>query len=424
MGSELRDAADRVVWGLRPSLLVEALGSTAGRRRLLHTLADVDTPLAAVRPMTVAAGLPRLGTVESNVPILRRLRREAVREPDAFVAFPYDWRQPVEAVASRFADFAEAHLRRWRRNPLGGPEAMLSLVCHSMGGLVAQHFVDVLGGRDSVRTTITLGTPFYGSIRAVTAIAEGPAAPFGGMRRTMRDLARAFPSIYDLLPRYRCVVAGDGLRALTVADVASVGGDAGLAEAANARHARAAAARAKAGPGGLRARVGLAQPTAQTVRFDSGAAYPLFHHGGEDRGGDGTVARDAAAPAGAQPHYVPQKHARLATTAEAFEFVRAVLTERPLGEPLGDGFGVDLPEVVRPGEPFEVIVRLPPGVPATCVVTDTETERQVAVVEPRPRDGWQVAAVTLPSPGLYRADVKAGGFSAVGDLVLAIADLD
>lgn len=41
--------------------------------------------------------------------------------------------------------------------------AKITLVCHSMGGLVSRFFVERLGGSDRVRGIITLGTPHHGT---------------------------------------------------------------------------------------------------------------------------------------------------------------------------------------------------------------------------------------------------------------------
>jgi hypothetical protein len=171
----------------------------------------------------------------------------------------------------------------------------------------------------------------------------------------------------------------------------------------------------------VRARVGLAQPTAQSVSIRDGEATVHFELDGEDRAGDGTVPRDAAALAGVRPDYVPQRHSRLARTSDAFEFVRAVLTERTLGPPMGEGVGVGLPDVVEVGAAFEVSIQVPPGVPVGCAVVDPQSGRQVAAAQPVPRAGHQVVRLRLATPGLFRVDITAGGSAAVGDLVLALA---
>ena len=70
----------------------------------------------------------------------------------------------------------------------------------------------MLGGSSQVRTTITLGTPYYGSVKAAAILNTGRSAPLPSRR--LRALARTLPGVHDLLPSYRCIDDGDAVRRL------------------------------------------------------------------------------------------------------------------------------------------------------------------------------------------------------------------
>lgn len=84
----------------------------------------------------------------------------------------------------------------------------VALVGHSMGGIVARHYVQLLGGYDTVETVITLGAPHRGSVTSHLGL--GPAAkqlrPGSAYLRRLEESARpsrvrwiAYYSDLDLL---------------------------------------------------------------------------------------------------------------------------------------------------------------------------------------------------------------------------------
>ncbi|MEO3743874.1 hypothetical protein [Plantactinospora sp. B5E13] len=435
MGSELVDAdTGRVLWGLTdPRWYVSAWASGRG----LAALRVTEAELAGTGPVRVrATGLlrtpafaPVLRGVEPYRDLLRGVRA-AVAHPDAVVAFPYDWRLPVARSASALADVASAHLRRWRAHPEGRPDARLVIVAHSMGGLVARYFTSVLGGADLVRAMVTLGTPFFGAAKAVQLLAAGRGGPLPLPRQRLRELAVTLPGVYDLLPTYRCVDEGTGSRLLGPADIAAIGADVTLAEQAALTAGKLAGV--SEGPE-LHAVVGVGQPTVQSLRIRSGVVEPCHHTcepdgaGGlyrVDRMGDSTVYRDAAGGPGSRPAYLPQSHATLARSQEAVAHVRSVITQRPLGPPLGvppeEAVGVDLPDVVVAGEPFPVTVLAEDPAAVSCRVVDVTTEEIEALPRLAVRDGALAAVLALPRPGLYRVEAAGGSFSPVAQLMLVL----
>src|SRR3984893_2294747 len=83
--------------------------------------------------------------------------------------FPYDWRLSNQLNAQRLSERVVPLLERWRQST-SNPNAKLIFICHSMGGLVARYFLEVLGGRELVSKLITIGTPYQGSINALNAL--------------------------------------------------------------------------------------------------------------------------------------------------------------------------------------------------------------------------------------------------------------
>jgi pimeloyl-ACP methyl ester carboxylesterase len=274
--------------------------------------------------------------------------REIVNHDDAILEFPYDWRLSVAHNARHLATAAERHLAQWRSHRFGSRDARLVLVAHSMGGLLARFFTGVLGGGRDVRLTIAVGTPFQGSANAILTMNRGSGAPLPLPRKRLLELAVSLPSIYELLPSYRCVVQQDGLtRTLTAEDVSSLGGSSDLADAALRVHRILD----KVSVDNLRTMIGIEQPTVQSVRIRDGVAEPL-NYIVEDRevvdwSGDGTVYTQVAS-GGLEPIFaITQTHGALTRTPEVISALRFVLTKRRLGPPMGSGgVSISAPEVV------------------------------------------------------------------------------
>lgn len=431
MGSELVDTeSGETLWGLaNASWYCDAWTFGDALDRLAVTdeeRSGAHGRITATRLLRVPAFAPFLRGIEPYSKLLAGLRH-VTAHPDAVAEFPYDWRLSVAHNARLLADRADQHLRRWRDHSSGSREAELVLVAHSMGGLLARYFTGVLGGQ--VRATITLGTPFYGSVKAAVILSAGRGGPVPLPRRRLRRLSATLPGVHDLLPSYRCVDEGDSARRLSPADVGALGGDAELAREAFERRALLLDA-----GGEVHALVGVEQRTAQSLTLRDGTVQAGYYtcesaSGGGlsrvDRMGDSTVYRDAAAPAGirAAPLPLPQRHGAIAKTDEAIAFARAALTGRPLGPPLAGARALclDLPDIVGVGAPFEVRVTNtddPRGL--ACVVERSDPATPVAHPQLSRRDGAVAATVTFGRPGVYRVLVKGGGTSAVSDLVLAV----
>lgn len=438
MGSELVDAGTgTTMWGLADARWYCRAWVTGGSLKELAVTPEeregTVSRIRATRLLRTPAFAPLFRGIEPYSDLLTGLRRVTVHR-EAVAEFPYDWRLSIAHNAGELKQCAKQHLARWRAHRSGSRDAKLVLVAHSMGGLVARYYTSVLGGAELVRATVTLGTPYFGAAKAMVTLSSGSGAPIPLPRKRLRRLAATLPGMYDLLPSYRCVDVGGNKQArfLTASDVAAVGGNAELTTEAFARRDQLLAN----GTEGLHALAGVEQPTVQSLVLRDGLVEPGYYtcvdlpDGGvsrTDRLGDSTVYRDAAAPLGLQPSVLPQRHGAIAKTPEAIAFVRALLTQRPLGPPLAGvgALSLRVPDVTEIGKPFEVWVTNtdePTGI--GCVVENAD-----GVAPPRHQtlvreSGMLVARVTLREEGVYRVRVKGGGTSAVSDLVMVAPPAD
>jgi pimeloyl-ACP methyl ester carboxylesterase len=433
MGSALRDAqTSRLVWGLEnPLWYLKAWTLPDGLRALRLSDDEREGRYGRLQPaglLRFPAWAPRLAGFEPYTRLVREIRN-TVSDPEDVLEFAYDWRLPVEYNARLLAEASQRHLaerREARRSARReGRPPQLIMVAHSMGGLLVQALALIPGATDDIRTTITLGTPFYGSVKAAVILNSGRGGPVPLPRRRLRSLAATLPGLHDLLPTYRCLDNGSDIVNLTPGEVQALGGDRYLAEQSADFYKRLNRAQLV----GHHSLVGVRQKTAQSLRLVNGVVEPLYEAytevGGalvrKDVGGDGTVYRDSAAMVEGF-HEVVQQHGALPSTPEAVSLVRELVTA-PGGRPrplLGaGGLGMDAPDLVAPGEEFAVAVT---DIACVCSVYELSGTRPTAPLEvlvPRWEDGEPHVRLRLPRPGVYRIAAAAGGLSAVSQLVMA-----
>jgi hypothetical protein len=431
MGSELIETdTRRVVWGLS----VQACWRTWARPDGMTTLRVTSAELAghtgritARRLLTAPVFAPWLGGFEPYTRLVTAIRQVAP-SPKQVLEFPYDWRLPVEFNARQLARECAQHLADWRRTV---PSARLTLVAHSMGGLLARALTlrDIAAEAEfplDIGATITMGTPFYGAVKAVTILGNGrPGASIRSiLRGRMREAALTMPGVYDLLPRYRCLLRQDDACKLTTKDVGDIGASPELA-----RHAlEFGELLDQVEPAGHHAIVGVEQATLQSLTIDSGVVEGLnygYREGAtglvkERRNGDGTVYRDSADLGYIIP--LPQQHGALAKSPEAIAIVRDILTRgEHRGPRLGAGeIGIDPPDVVETGAEWTVeVTGVTSPSAARCTVTNLAAPWRVTSPRLERHDGSVQARVTLPEPGLYRLAIQSGGSSPVTQVVAA-----
>ncbi|WUH92851.1 hypothetical protein OG900_23915 [Streptomyces sp. NBC_00433] len=453
MGSELRDAEDgRLLWGISPRLLEQMWQNPLTLQDLHLTPRERAGSYGRVRAtalLRVPSWAPIFQGFEPYAALCRTVG-DAVADPRALLAFPYDWRLPVEYNGGLLAQAARRHLEAWTAAAASEPALRrlwdrpprLVFVAHSMGGLVTlaalERHRDLL---PDTRTVITLGTPFLGSAKAAVVLNgdRGSRIPRRVVRR-LQALAATLPGVHELLPDFRCVDRGLEAGRLDPPTVEAIGGDRELASAVQARQTRMRSPGAAALPD-HRAVVGVGQETVQGIRVDGAVVTPRFeafltHSDGHlrrdahgvperrDRQGDGTVYRDAAHRGAAGPVYLPVQHGALAGNETVLRYVHAVLTEYDdrVGPPMGSGeLGVVVPdEGVTAGDPWEVrVTGRTEAAGASCVLTDADTGRQVARGRLSARDDGLRATLAAPAPGLFRVSVTAGGVAPVTQLVMA-----
>lgn len=129
--------------------------------------------------------------------IVDTLARCGFRESDGSLRpFPYDWRRSNTLSATALAALLDSL----------PPDAEITLIGHSMGGLVARHYLE--SGRfrcrpafSRVRSLITLGTPHGGAPSALPAILGLDRKVFLSPSQVAQVAADPrFPAVYELLP--------------------------------------------------------------------------------------------------------------------------------------------------------------------------------------------------------------------------------
>ncbi len=231
MGSVLRDAHGDDVWELSAgSILKGVLGRLRGLKALQlpegigddHPGDGVTAP--ALMPdmhvipgiWTVTIGYDRLHkwfTDTFDIVEFDPNEPEQPAHPERpanFLRFPYDWRLSNRYNAQQLRKTVEPVLERFRSRP-GHADAKLVFVGHSMGGLVARYYTDVLGGHEITAKVITLGTPHRGALNALDSLVNGVRKGIGPIGLDLTGLARSLPTLHQLLPEYACIESPNGL---------------------------------------------------------------------------------------------------------------------------------------------------------------------------------------------------------------------
>jgi triacylglycerol lipase len=142
------------------------LGSKLGHARSVRAEVLATLREAFLMPRDLGPVVPDLRGDEDVVVLVHgflatagvfRPLRAALEEAGLGVAsFSYAPGRSVASVASQLADVV-------RKIPA---RARVHIVGHSMGGVVARHYVHHLGGHERVMQTVSLASPFHGTPRA------------------------------------------------------------------------------------------------------------------------------------------------------------------------------------------------------------------------------------------------------------------
>ncbi|MFE6842451.1 hypothetical protein [Streptomyces sp. NPDC057686] len=423
MGSRLADADGTAVWDLSGAALLRGLqtfGRSVTALRLPKDIGDGD-PGDGVVPVGLMPDLHALPgiwhPVDGYTDLLRWLERHfTLSVADNLLTFPYDWRLSCRFNAERLKGRIDLELERWRASAPERREARVVFLCHSLGGLVARHYVERLGGHEITRRLITLGTPHQGSVQALADLVNGsrPAGPDLGA------FARSLPSLHQLAPDYPCVTGPQGLA--YARDLPGLPGvDAALLADAARFHAdlRSAPPRSE-----LHAIAGGGQPTPAIASY-ADDRLTLRPEPGAAGSGDGTVPLLAALPADASGEGCPvtesftpyEQHGSLHHNRGVRDALRDLLGHTPPARrpehPAAARLGVQAPAVLAAGDPYEVTVTAPDAqLRLTAELRPADGGRPTARAL-HPLGGGRYAAVfPPPQPGAYRLTV--GPVTALG----------
>jgi pimeloyl-ACP methyl ester carboxylesterase len=416
------------VWGTSSQAIWQAISSGGGSIKALALTApddwrldDLGDGVTAPRLVEDLHIIPGLWKIDGYSGLLARLQADLGLDlGHNLFPFPYDWRRDNRASARRLQRLSLDWLKTWRDHS-GNDKAKLIFVGHSMGGLVARYFLEVLSGWKATRALISFGTPYRGSLNALGYLANGFAKGIGPLGINLSSTVASFTSLYQLLPAFECLDMGNGKleRIGEVDGVPNV--DAARArqslefyrEMSEAQQDNSKLDEYETTKYDIFPIVGIAQPTFQSARFERGRVTLLRTRGGKDESGDGTVPRVSATPLElSNAHreiFVSEVHASLQNFDAALVNLTGVLTgtqidlskvnfaPRTVSLDLDDVYAADA-----------VTIRAEPSgdVPVTATLVGTAPGAPVREVPlQRVGDGYEVTT-SLP-PGPYRVTVSA-----------------
>lgn len=355
--------------------------------------------------------------------------------PANFIEFPYDWRLDNRINAGLLKSLISKRLPQWQEYS-GNKNARVIFLAHSMGGLVARYYLEVLEGWPNCKALITFGTPYRGSVNALNFLANGYKKLFVDLTEVMRS----FPAMYQLLPIYKALlVDGEYTRVAEADEITGVGRE----QAADAlkfhREIEAKVNEHQAEPGYrdhgyvIVPVVGTRQPTMQSAVLTDGhltvgpeppaGIDPLLADG------DGTVPRASAIPIELSDAYrdsfTPERHGALQCNRAILNDLRGRLEQMqarglrevrgPQEDPVAEetaAVALDLDDLYLPDE--QVILR------ARLINAERSVGPLLARIEPvdapagdpvaareftEADDGWSLELTGL-GPGLYRTEVR------------------
>jgi pimeloyl-ACP methyl ester carboxylesterase len=395
LGSVLaRDGRD--VWAVSPGAAwraIRSLGHSADALELHGddpSIDDLGDGVTAPRMMPDLHLIPGLWSIDGYSHIRSSIFATFdMIDGENWFDFPYDWRRDNRVAARHLAERAPVWLNAWRERS-GNSSAKLVLVGHSMGGLVARHYLEVLEGWRDTRMLVTFGTPYRGSLNALDFLCSGFKKKIGPMGIDLTRLLRSLTSVYQLLPRYPVIDSGNG-ELTRVAETQGLPGvdPARAAAALQFHHDIDAAVENREGNAyALHPIVGILQPTDQSARLRDGSVTMLQTHSGTDSAGDGTVPRVSATPLELADQgreiYAPDQHGSLQNATGPLTQLIGLLSARPTSTFRSglSGFGLQIDDVFAADEPITAVVTSDdPAAAVTATIVDAVTG--IGVIESR-----------------------------------------
>lgn len=190
LGSKLCDEAGNVIWGTGKSLSnFEKLDLTPGGTGVALHPCGLITKIEIFGP---------LYSIKAYDELIKFLNENGYVDGQNLFIFDYDWRQSNYKTADEFKQFIDVKI----------PEGQsFNILAHSMGGIISSVYFAKHRGADRVREVIYLGTPFLGSMNTFGTLRDGWGAienALAGGKNTIRRVVLSFPSMLELLPRYKC----------------------------------------------------------------------------------------------------------------------------------------------------------------------------------------------------------------------------
>jgi pimeloyl-ACP methyl ester carboxylesterase len=392
MGSVLEKQGTGQVWGLSGQALWTYLRSLGGALQSLRvpqddwqqdSLGDGITATGIIQDMHA---VPFVIEHAGYSTILGRLPEHfdvttgsiaAPRDDANFFPFPYDWRRDNRVTARKLKTFVDKQLPRWRAWS-GASDAQVILIGHSLGGLVARHYVEALGGWQDCLALLTVGSPHRGAIGALEALSNGVHKAF----IDLSDIVRSFESAHQILPTYAAVKAGGQFVRPAEAGIPTLDSARAAAARDNFLDATRATALANRTSAGYRQTtlpwVGTRQDTLQSASVVAGKVVVSYDPpAGLDltlADGDGTVPRVSAVPSELDgqrlERFAVERHGWLTNNAMTLDPLLQTLTQIAAAgtgnlygaaESRQVGLGLRVEPVYTADEPVVVSARLKPA---------------------------------------------------------------
>ncbi len=163
---------------------------------------------------------------EELIEELREELEDAAGNEVPVYIFSYDWRQPLEHSQAELAHFVAEVVDRTllmrHYVEAHGKDIKVSLIGHSMGGLVISRMLTDQPQPLPVNKVATLATPFKGSFEAIVKLTIGTGnLGKGRPSHAERRSARVTPALYQLLPAFENGLNIDAAFPQTLFDAAS-----------------------------------------------------------------------------------------------------------------------------------------------------------------------------------------------------------
>ena len=409
-----RDGSE--IWGTSTGAIWRAVTSGGDSIRDLAikgvddpSLDDLGDGVTATRLVQNLHILPGLWKIDGYTGLMARLKASLELEAGRnLFEFPYDWRRDNRVAARKLARAAKAWLDRWRQDS-GAADAKLVFVAHSMGGLVSQYFLEVMGGWKDARALISFGTPYRGSLNALGYLANGYSEGVGPLKVDLAPTLASFTAVYQLLPAFD---RGTGKQERIGEIDGIMGVDPARAKAAlglyeeirNAAEQNAKDEAYQTNGYETYPIMGLAQPTFQSATVSNGKVTLLRSFGGKDNSGDGTVPRVSATPfamSGAHREiYVAEQHGSLQNFDPVLVNLLGVLT----------GFEIDLHQFFSAVQTLSldiddvysadaVVLRAIPSIEASVAARIEDAQTNAIVRNSAARAGWRHLCRAGAAPG-------------------------